>query len=256
MRLTDDMIQLAGLLSTATRVVVFTGAGVSKESGLDTFRDAGGVWQAIDPEEYASPAGFRRQPREVWRWYQARRRKMQAAAPNPAHYAIAELEELFPHVVIITQNIDGLHQKAGSSRVLELHGSLRRYKCAVNCRGAPTCVPLPPLDAEEPVRCPHCDAYTRPDIVWFHEMLPFSVWEEAVQEAVSCDAILVVGTSGVVEPAASLPREARTAGAYLLEVNLEPTALTHRSHVSVQGRAGVVLPLVVNQIRAYQQQGA
>jgi len=240
-------------LSTPEHLVVFTGAGVSKESGLDTFRDEDGVWAKDNPEKYASPAGFRRHPREVWLWYQERRRSAASAAPNPAHHAIAALERLIPHVTVVTQNIDGLHQEAGSTHVLELHGSLRRYKCAQNCRGHPTPVPTPPLDAEEPTRCPHCGAYTRPDVVWFHEVLPLEVWEEALEEIYACDAIFVVGTSGLVEPAASLPGLAKQQGALLVEINPASTPNTPLADIVLRGPAGTLMPALPDALRGGAQ---
>jgi NAD-dependent deacetylase len=156
---------------------------------------------------------------------------------------------MVPHMVVVTQNIDGLHQEAGSTHVLELHGSLRRYKCAQNCRGEPTPVPTPPLDAVEPTRCPHCGAYTRPDVVWFHEMLPTDVWEEAISQAHTCEAMLIVGTSGVVEPAASLPWSAKQHGALLVEVNPERTPNTSIADIVLRGPAGVLMPKLVDAMR-------
>lgn len=242
-------------LGVLERLVVFTGAGVSKESGLDTFRDEDGVWAKDNPQKYASPAGFRRHPREVWRWYQERRRNAASVEPNPAHLAIADLEQVVPHVAVVTQNIDGLHQEAGSTYVLELHGSLRRYKCAQDCQDDPTPVETPPLDVEEPTRCPHCGAYTRPDIVWFHEMLPTDVWEAAINEAHTCDAMLVVGTSGVVEPAASLPWSAKQHGALVIEVNPERTPNTSIADIVLRGPAGSIMPQVLDAMRADTRQG-
>ncbi len=249
--MTDNQRALAQAqrLGALERIVVFTGAGVSKESGLDTFRDKDGVWAKDNPQKYASPAGFRRHPREVWRWYQERRRSAASVQPNPAHRAIADLEAVVPHVIVVTQNIDGLHQEAGSTHVLELHGSLRRYKCAQNCRGEPTPVPTPPLEAEEPTRCPHCGAYTRPDVVWFHEMLPTDVWEEAVSQVHTCDAMLIVGTSGLIEPAASLPWSAKQRGALLVEVNPERTPNTSIADIVLRGPAGTLMPKLVDAMR-------
>jgi NAD-dependent deacetylase len=243
-------LRRAALIGAARRLVVFTGAGVSKESGLATFREADGAWAKYDPQEYASPRGFRAHPEKVWRWYATRRQKIAGVEPNPAHRAIAELEELVPHVVVITQNIDELHARAGSSRVLELHGNVHRYKCSTNCRGDPTLVPTPLPTTEEIQRCPHCGAYARPDVVWFGETLPVEVWEQAAVEVTTCDAMLVVGTSGVVEPAASLPRHAGAAGAFVVEVNPEPTALTSIADVSLRGPAGEVLPRLIGAVRA------
>jgi NAD-dependent deacetylase len=246
----ERALEHARKLGALERFVVFTGAGVSKESGLDTFRDEDGVWARDNPEKYASPTGFRRHPREVWRWYQARRRGAADAAPNPAHRAIAALEDVVPHVTVVTQNIDGLHQEAGSTHVLELHGSLRRYKCAQNCRGNPTPVPTPPLEAEVPTRCPHCGAYTRPDVVWFHEMLPTDIWEAAIDEAHRCDAMIIVGTSGLVEPAASLPWSAKQHGALLVEINPDRTPVTSIADVVLRGPAGTMMPALLDALRA------
>jgi NAD-dependent deacetylase len=243
--LTDAAI----LLAAAQRLVVFTGAGMSQESDIPTFRDPDGVWARQDPREYATPSAFRRHPERVWRWYAARRRKLQAAQPNPGHRAIAALEAHVPHVVVVTQNIDGLHQRAGSTRVLELHGSLARFKCVAACRGRPTPVPAPPLDQATPPRCPHCGALVRPAVVWFNELLPVEVWERAVQAIDASDALLIVGTSGVVEPAASLPRRAHEQGAALIEVNPEATPLTPLADVALRGKAGVVLPPLVAAVR-------
>ncbi len=239
-----------GLLAAARHLVVFTGAGVSRESGIPTFRDAEGMWAKLDPLVYATPQGFRREPELVWSWYQWRRRKMGEVAPNPAHYAIAELERLIPRVTVVTQNIDGLHQRAGSSDVLELHGSIVRFKCFAGCRGDPTPVPPPLLESDELAHCPHCGALVRPDVVWFNERLPAAVWEMAAGVAVTCDAMLIVGTSGVVEPAASLPKYAAHQGAFLVEVNPEETPLTAIADVTLYGRAGEVLPRLVERIRA------
>ncbi len=243
------LLEAAAGLHGAQHLVVFTGAGVSKESGLATFRDADGAWAKVDPQRYASPQGFRKHPREVWQWYVWRRQEMQKAPPNPAHLTIAACERLFPTVTVVTQNIDGLHQAAGSQRVLELHGSIHRFKCSANCCGAPTLVPTPALTEEEPCPCPHCGALIRPAVVWFGESLPPDVWEAAAQAALSCDAMLVVGTSGLVEPAASLPRYAAHYGAFVVEVNLEPTPLTPLAAVHLPGLAGEVLPAL---LEAYQ----
>ena len=238
----DELLQRAAQLLAVQRMVVFTGAGMSKDSGLDTFRDADGVWARNAPQDYASPEGFRRNPRGVWRWYAQRRRQMLAAEPNTGHNAIAALEQRIPQVTVITQNIDGLHQRAGSRRVLELHGTVHRYKCARNCQGAPTLTPLPDLDEEEPLPCPHCGALTRPDVVWFGEMLPADVWEAAVMEMAACDAVLVVGTSGQVEPAASLLWRAKSRRKALVEINPEPTLINAIADVVLTGTAAEMTP--------------
>lgn len=236
-------------LVTARHVVIFTGAGVSKESGIATFRERDGAWAKYDPRVYATMEGFRRHPEQVWQWYNWRRQEILKAGPNPAHRGLAELEALFPRVVVITQNIDGLHQRAGSSTVLELHGSFQRFRCSADCRGHPTPLPEPPLDLPAPPPCPFCGAPTRPDVVWFGELLPTEVWEQAVEEALQCDAMLVVGTSGVVEPAAALPRLALQHSALVIEVNPEPTPLTPRVPLYLSGPAGTLIPALVAAVR-------
>lgn len=240
----EALIQQAAQLLTVPHLVVFTGAGMSKDSGLDTFRDADGVWARNAPQDFASPEGFRRNPRAVWRWYAQRRRQMLAAAPNPGHLAVAALEQRLPQVTVITQNIDGLHQRAGSRHVLELHGSVHRYKCSRNCRGNPTLTPLPDVDEEEPRPCPHCGALTRPDVVWFGELLPADVWDAAVLAIATCDAVLVIGTSGQVEPAASLLWRAKSRRKPLVEVNPGPTLVNAIADVILPGTAAEVLPLL------------
>lgn len=246
------LLQQAARLIDVQRLVVFTGAGMSKDSGLDTFRDADGVWANNAPQDYASPEGFRRNPRKVWRWYAQRRRQMLEAEPNAGHKAIAKLDAFLPHVTVITQNIDELHQRAGSGRVLELHGSVHRYKCSKNCRGTPTLTPVPELTQEEPLACPTCGALTRPDVVWFGEMLPADVWEDAVLETAACDAVLVVGTSGLVEPAASLLWRAKSRRKALVEVNPEPTLISSIADVLLQGKAAETVPALLAALEEYR----
>lgn len=248
----STVLQQAARLLDVQRLVVFTGAGMSKDSGLDTFRDVDGVWANNAPQDYASPEGFHRNPRTVWQWYIQRRRQMLEAKPNAGHRAIAKLDTLLPHVTVITQNIDGLHQRAGNQRVLELHGSVHRYKCSKNCRGLPTLTPVPELTQEEPLLCPYCGALTRPDVVWFGEMLPADVWESAVVEIAVCDAVLVVGTSGVVEPAASLLWRAKSRRKSLVEVNPEPTLVSSIADVVLQGKAAEIVPKLVATLEANQ----
>ncbi|HOC22626.1 MAG TPA: NAD-dependent deacylase [Anaerolineae bacterium] len=241
----ETRLQRAAHLLDVPHLVVFTGAGMSKDSGLDTFRDADGVWSRNAPEDYASPEGFRRNPRAVWRWYLERREQILAAEPNAGHKAVAALEQLLPRVTVITQNIDGLHQRAGSRRVLELHGSVHRYKCSKNCRGVPTLTPTPELDQTEPLPCPYCGALTRPDVVWFGELLPAEVWEAAIREISACEAVLVIGTSGQVEPAASLVWRARDRGKSLVEINPAPTLINGIAEVVLPGTAAEMTPALL-----------
>lgn len=241
----EALIRQAGrLLGRARRVVVLTGAGISKESGIPTFRDAqDGLWRQYNPLQLASPEGFRANPALVWQWYDHRRQLVEQARPNPAHHALVRLEQLVPHLVIVTQNVDGLHVKAGSTDVIELHGNLRRYRCIGE--GHRFAFEDLPDRHHVPPRCPQCDALIRPDVVWFGELLPPSALERAMEESRSCDVMLVVGTSGVVQPAASLPYYAAEQGATLIEINPEPSGITPLAHVFLQGKAGEILPRLV-----------
>ncbi|WP_322510728.1 NAD-dependent deacylase [Chloroflexus sp.] len=228
-------------LRTARHVTVLTGAGISAESGIPTFRDAQtGLWSHFDPEELASPAGFARNPALVWRWYAERRVKACAAQPNPAHYALAELAQRVPQLTLITQNIDGLHQRAGSPDVIELHGSLHRARCMADGSVHTTW----DYDEELPL-CPDCGALLRPDVVWFGEMLPRVALETAWAATLDCDVFMSIGTSGVVEPAASLPRVALGRDATVLILNLEQTTAARPPLFTINGKAGEVLPQLV-----------
>ena len=233
----------AELLRRAKEVAVLTGAGVSAESGLATFRGSGALWDGYRVEEVATPMAFQRDPRLVWRFYNARRAAAAEARPNPGHYALAALEEYFgpDHFTLATQNVDGLHQAAGSRHVLELHGCLARVRCSaceqVENRGT---APL-----EELPRC-RCGALLRPDIVWFYEPLPDAVWQEAEAAARRCHCFLVVGTSAVVYPAAGLIEVARDSGARIIEVNLERTSSSRNADVGLYGPAGRLLPQLVH----------
>ncbi len=232
------------LLRNADRVTALTGAGVSAESGLATFRGAGGLWEGHRVEEVATPMAFQRDPSLVWRFYNARRTALRSVRPNPGHLALAALERrLTPdRFALITQNVDGLHQAAGSRRVLELHGNLGRVRCTgcglVADRSADDLGGLP--------RCGPCGQLLRPDVVWFYESLPGGVWAEAEAAARACQCFLVIGTSAVVYPAAGLVEVARDAGARVIEVNLEPTAISGVVDVSVYGPSGKVLPALVD----------
>jgi NAD-dependent deacetylase len=223
-------------------VVVLTGAGVSKESGIPTFRDAQtGLWANFKPEDLATREGFLKNPRIVWEWYDFRGIKFWDAQPNPGHLALAALEDLFPRFTLITQNIDNLHRRAGSCNVLELHGNIFRYKCLE--RNHPVSNEYLDDNAEElPPRCPMCNSYVRPDVVWFGESLPEPILNQAFEAAANADIMLVAGTSGVVQPAASLPQTASEAGATVIEVNPEMSALTpFVVDIFLQGPSGQIL---------------
>ena len=240
--------QIALRLKNAKRIVVMTGAGVSAESGIPTFRDAQtGLWAKYDPMELATAEGFERNPKLVWDWYEWRRQLCGDAKPNPGHYALAEMEKHFPHLVVITQNIDGLHRAAGSSDIIELHGNLQRNKCSregtiINCNDVHS--------AENGLlKCPHCGAFLRPDVVWFGESLPHDELNRAFQESMQCDVFLSIGTSGLVEPAASLPRIAKQVSAFLVEINPEATPLSVIADVILRAKSGKVLPMLAKQLQ-------
>ena len=214
------------------------GAGVSAESGVPTFRGPDGLWRQYRAEDLATPGAFRRDPRLVWEWYDWRRQLIAGCEPNPAHAAIAWLERQVPEFLLVTQNVDGLHRRAGSVKMVELHGNLWRARCLQE--GTTRDLPDVPL-AEMPPRCV-CGGQLRPDVVWFGEALPAGALERASQAAGSCDVFLVVGTSAAVQPAASLPLLAREHGAYVVEMNLEPTPLSGNADESHRGKAGDLLP--------------
>jgi NAD-dependent deacetylase len=248
--LARNIQKAAGAISRAEFVVVSTGSGISRESGIQTFREAQtGLWEKYDPEELATPQAFFRNPDFVWKWYQYRFGLVSEAEPNPGHYAVAELESLVPRLVVLTQNIDNLHTRAGSTDVVELHGNISRFKCSAGCRGEPTIVAIG-HDVEHAPHCPHCGALVRPDVVWFGENLPAAAIDRAFAVSSQCDLMLVVGTSGIVQPAASLPLIARRSGALVIEVNPNPSQITPAANIFLQGPSGEVLPLLVDAVRA------
>src|SRR5215211_6937534 len=234
-----DLIQL---LQTSSRVAVLTGAGVSQESGLRTFRDAQtGLWAQYKPTDLASPEAFQRDPKLVWDWYAWRREAIKALRPNRGHDALVEIEKRIPHFTLITQNVDGLHRMAGSQNVLELHGNIQRVRCA-DCY---TFTETWGDDTESMPTCQECGGLLRPDVVWFGEALPRGQLEAAVTAARSCDIFFSIGTSGVVQPAASLAFAARDRGAVVVEINSEPTPLTPKADYVLQGKSGEILPRLV-----------
>jgi NAD-dependent deacetylase len=221
-------------IHAARKLCVLTGAGISAESGIPTFRGPGGLWRNFRPEDLATLEAFSRDPTLVWDWYESRRRVIAGAEPNAAHYAIAKL----PRCTVVTQNVDELHQRAGSADVLEIHGSIWKLRC-MRCGDSrhDMSVPL----TEIPPKC-ECGGVRRPGVVWFGEELPFDVWDNAQQAVESCDVLLVVGTSAVVYPAASLVPFAKLAGATVVEVNPDETPLSAAVDHTIRGRAGEVLP--------------
>ncbi|MGE0480753.1 MAG: NAD-dependent deacetylase [Phycisphaerae bacterium] len=212
---------IVAALRAARRLCVLTGAGMSAESGVETFRDAGGLWSKFDPDELATPEAFRRDPVKVWAWYRARRAQLRAVEPHEGHRVLARWESRIPDYTLVTQNVDGLHQRAGSRRIVCLHGRLDVARCTA-CLGQ--VVGLDDL-GEDP-RCAACGARLRPAVVWFNELLPPDALGAASAAAARCDVMLVVGTSGVVQPAAALPLDARAHGATVVEINPNATAIS------------------------------
>ena len=238
--------RLLNELQAAKHVAVLTGAGVSAESGIPTFRDAlTGLWSQYDAEQLASEKGFRADPALVWGWYEWRRHKVMKAKPNAAHQAIAQLQQLVSKLSVITQNVDDLHERAGSQNVLHLHGSHHSARCI--------CCELPHLlstdtDVDEqqrmePPRCSLCGDFVRPGVVWFGEQMPVKAWRDAEFAVKQCDLLIVVGTSGMVYPAATLPQTALYRGIPVVEVNANQTDL--KANFNLRGPAGTILPQLV-----------
>jgi NAD-dependent deacetylase len=237
----SGLAQAREWLAQATSVAVLTGAGISAESGVPTFRGPGGLWMNFRPEELATPEAFERDPRLVWEWYDWRRSIIAKARPNNGHHALVDLEPRVPHFRLITQNVDGLHDAAGNHHIVKVHGDIWLLRC-LSCGREETnrVVPLDPL----PPRCA-CGGMQRPGVVWFGEALPVAAIERACEAARHCEVFLCCGTSAVVYPAAALPGMALEAGAKLIEVNLEATALSPLAHVSLLGKAGDILPQII-----------
>ncbi|HIF53550.1 MAG TPA: NAD-dependent deacylase [Candidatus Nitrosopelagicus sp.] len=231
---------VAQKLKDSRKIVFVTGAGISQESGIPTFRGKDGYWRKYDPMKLASIDAFYDDPKLVWEWYEDRRKNILSVKPNEGHFAISQMEE-FKDVVILTQNIDGLHQRSGSTNVLELHGSIIRIKCTV-CDFIDNITEnfesLPP-------KC-KCGSMLRPDVVWFGEPLPQNIWQSAIKEASICDVMIIVGTSLVVSPANTLPVYAKQNGAILIEVNPEKTVMSNDMTLSIQATSVGVLPKMLS----------
>jgi NAD-dependent deacetylase len=233
---------LLDALRRATHIVVLTGAGISAESGVPTFRQsATGLWARYDPMELVSTQAWRKDPVLVWNWHAWLRELSTSVEPNPAHFALARLEKLVPKLTLITQNIDGLHQRAGNSKVIELHGNIHRVRCAVEG----TLYEAWDSGGEIPPRCPRCHGLLRPDVVWFGEMLPPAAWQEALQACRRCSLYFSIGTSSVVQPAASLSYEALSSGAVTIEVNPQETPFSAEAAYHLEGPAGRILPALL-----------
>jgi NAD-dependent deacetylase len=244
------LTRVAEAIAAARAVVAVTGAGISAESGVPTFRGAGGLWKRFRPEQLATPEAFARDPDLVWEWYRWRRAMIAAARPNAGHEMLARLEARVPRFTLLTQNVDGLHRLAGSRNVLELHGNIWRSRCSAepdrgfddrSSRGQAEEAASDASPAAAP-RCPSCGARLRPDVVWFGEPLDTRVLEAAMAAARDADLVLVIGTSAVVYPVAALPSIARAAGARVVEVNVEDTPLTSEADFVLRGPSAIVLP--------------
>ena len=238
-------VPLVTRLRAARRVAVLTGAGISAESGVPTFREAQtGLWARYNPEDLATPDAFRRNPKLVWEWYASRQERVRQVEPNPGHFALVMMERQIAEFTLITQNVDGLHRRAGSHQVLELHGNLFRAKCFDEDRPVESW----PDSTEIPPRCPRCGGLLRPDVVWFGEMLPAGALRAAEQAAATAEVFFSIGTSALVYPAADLPFTALRAGATVVEINLQPTPLSPYVSFSLNGPAGEILPALVEQV--------
>ncbi|MDZ7747532.1 MAG: NAD-dependent deacylase [Halofilum sp. (in: g-proteobacteria)] len=235
---------LADAVRAARTVTVLTGAGLSADSGVPTFRDAReGLWARYRPEDLATPEAFERDPATVWRWYAERRARVRAVEPNAGHYALARLATRLPDLRLVTQNVDGLHQRAGHAGVIEFHGSLMTDVChregrAVDVAG----------DDATPPACPHCGGPVRPGVVWFGEAIPRAALEAATAAADACDLFLAVGTSALVHPAAGLADMAREAGARVAEINPEATGLSERVDIRIAAGAAEALPRLLERV--------
>ncbi len=243
MNLSDEFQRVLG---RAKAICVLTGAGMSAESGVPTFRGADGLWKKFKPEELANFEAFIRNPQLVWEWYNYRRQLIEKVVPNAGHAALAKMEDLVDRFTLVTQNVDNLHRVAGSKRILELHGNIMRSLCT-ECA---TKTDDPHLATEKGVpRCKKCGGLIRPDVVWFGEMLPAGVFEEAERAAGLCDVFLSVGTSAIVYPAASLPQAAKRSGAYTVEINIEATEQSDLFDEVMRGKAGEVLPCIAETLQ-------
>lgn len=241
---------LVDALATANTVAVLTGAGVSAESGIATFRDPDGLWEQFSPEELANVEAFLDNPKLVQGWYRYRQAAIEEADPNPGHRALTRLETLVPDFACVTQNVDNLHQEAGTQRVIELHGNIIRSYC-IDCEAPYKLDPaLATSNDDEPICCDECGGLIRPDVVWFGEMLPPDAIQAAQDWARTADVFLCVGTSAVVFPAAELPLIALNHGAYVVDVNPDTSAVSGKAHEHLQAPAGTALPALVDAVAA------
>ena len=238
--------RLLSKLKEAEAVTVLTGAGVSAESGVPTFRGKDGIWGKFKPEDLASVNAFMNNPDLVWEWYKHRKQIIASIKPNLGHVALVEMEHLYKRFAIVTQNIDNLHRRAGSKTVYELHGNIERNYC-MGCGKYFTNEEI--LRQERSPRCQFCNNLIRPDVVWFGEMLPEDEWNKSIRATELADVFFSIGTSAIVYPAASLPMIAKQSGAYLVEINLEPTDLSAYADEVLLGESGNILPRLLEAYR-------
>lgn len=231
-------------LAVSEKVVFFTGAGISAESGIPTFRGKDGIWNKLKPEELANFNAFMRNPKMVWEWYNHRKKIIHESKPNAGHITIAEFEKYFDDVTVVTQNIDNLHRRAGSRKIYELHGNIERNYC-INCKTFYN----EELDFSEGVPKCKCGGLIRPDVVWFGEFLPADQLEASERAAINSDIFFVVGTSAVVYPAAGLVYTAKRSGSYVVEINIEETEVSSIADFSFYGEAGKVLPEILEEVK-------
>ncbi len=243
--------KLKYLLQDVESICVLTGAGISAESGVATFRGTNGLWSKLKPEELASFDAFMRNPELVWEWYNYRKKIIHEVKPNPAHYALVKLEEIIKDFTLVTQNIDNLHFRAGSKNVFELHGNIERSYC-IKCKTFYENVEVT-LDNKIP-KCSNCGGIIRPDVVWFGEMLPEEIFESAIKAAKRCELFFSIGTSAVVFPASGLPLSAKSNGAYVVEINTEFTEISNKLDETLTGKAGDILPQIVKIIEDFKTQ--
>lgn len=237
----DKIKEAKEIIGSASDIAVLTGAGISAESGVPTFRGENGLWREYRSEELATPGAFARDPKLVWEWYEWRRKIIKEAKPNPGHNALVDLENEKSDFTLITQNIDGLHQLSGSRNLVEMHGNLWQIRC-ISCGIIEQShdVPLKEL----PPRCKDCGSLGRPNVVWFGEIVPMSVIDKTLVAIEKCQVMLIVGTSGVVEPAVSMGLVAKQTGKTVIEVNLEPTINSPLYDLSIIGKSGEILPML------------
>jgi NAD-dependent deacetylase len=243
--------KLKTVLSSANKIVFFTGAGISTESGIPTFRGKDGIWNKMKPEELANFNAFLRNPQLVWDWYQYRKKIVHQASPNAAHLAISELQNYFEEVTVVTQNVDNFHRRAGSKTVYELHGNIEKNYC-IECKKRYDDENL--VIEEKVPRC-ECGGLIRPDIVWFGEFLPEEALSLSELAAETCDVLFIVGTSAVVFPAANIPYLAKRNGKFLVEVNIEKTELSNIADLSLIGKAGEILPQILQLVKEDKNYG-